>query len=281
MKRSRPQSVKHPRWQQAISGIAGILAFGLVSCLYLTQAAWTEVISARISPTRASNGTAFPFKIGERLTYEVSWQGITAGLAELTIKARTRYNGREVYHLTSRVTSAGMVGKFYTVDDRIEAFVDVQGLYPYYAFLRQREGKRKKDKDVHFDQDRHQVTYTTNGGRPRTLPVPPAVKDILSSVYYLRTKELDVGGTVPLSVFSSKRNYAVEVKVLRKEAVETFSGLLETYVVKPHVTPSKESQKQDSLIWVTADERKLPVKIKTKVRLGYIEATLIQYVEQS
>lgn len=242
----------------------------------------TSAKASSRKPSNGTNGAPFPFKVGEKMTYDIHWYGVTAGLAELTVKARTRYNGHEVYHLVSHATSAGVVGKLYTVNDRVEAFVDVQGLYPYYASLRQREGKRKKDKDVYFDQERREVTYITNRGRPRTLSVPPEVKDLLSSLYYFRTQELKVGATVPLSVFSLKRSYAVEVKVLRKETVETFSGPAETYVIQPHVSLNGQPQtREESLIWLTADERRLPVKIKTKVRLGYIEATLIGYAEQS
>lgn len=262
-----------------------VIFWGVVPWLCLTQEAWADATPIKAPGRKTSNsanGAPLPFRVGEKLTYDIRWYGVTAGLAELTVKAKTHYNGHEVYHLVSRATGAGVVGKLYTVDDRLEVFVDVQGLYPYYASLRQKEGKRKKDKEVYFDQDRREVTYITNRGRPRTLSVPPEVKELLSSLYYFRTQGLKVGSTVPLNVFSLKRSYTVEVKVLRKETIETFSGPAETYVIQPHVSLNGQPQtREESLIWLTADERRLPVKIKTKVRLGYIEATLIGYAEQS
>ena len=223
---------------------------------------------------------AFPFRVGEKLVYEISWYGVTAGKSELIIQEKALYRSREVYRLVFRTTSAGIVGKFYKVSDRLESFIDVQGLFPYYALLRQRQSRHDKDKDVYFDQENHQVSYVTNGGRPRVLPTPPEVLDILSCLYYFRIQDLKVGVSIPLNVFSLKRNYSVEVKVLRKERMKVFSTERDVYLIKPYITftdaPSREGYGQ---VWLTADEKKLPVKIRTQIRLGHIDAVLIDYEE--
>lgn len=244
----------------------------------ISEAKGEETANHKGLPSK--NSSSFPFGIGEKLVYEISWFGITAGKSELTVKEKTFYQSRVVYRLVSQTTGGGAMGKLYPVDDRLESFIDARGLFPYYALLRQREGKRKKDKDVYFDQENQQITYVTNGGRPRVLSAPPQVLDILSSLYYFRTQDLKVGKSIPLRVFSLKHNFEVAVKVLSKEIMEVLSVKREVFLVKPHITMNgapSPYRKGEVLLWLTADEKKLPVKIRAQVRLGHIEAVLIAY----
>lgn len=223
-------------------------------------------------------GNPYPFEKGEELTYNISWYGILAGIGKLKVGDKTLYKGKEVYRLVSQGVSAGVMGKFYRVDDRLEVLIDPDGLYPYYAFLYQQEGKRSKTTEVFFHQEKNKITYITNNGRPREFTAPPEVLDLLSSLYFYRSQELTPTNTIQMKVFNRKKIFSAQTKILGKEILETPLGKLPTLLVKPTVSLNGTSYKTGEVaMWMTADERRIPVKIKIKVPIGHIVATLVEY----
>jgi hypothetical protein len=222
--------------------------------------------------------SSFPFKVGEELTYKITWYGILAGIGKIKLENETLYQGKEVYRLVSQGVSAGVIGKFYKVDDRLEVFVDPAGLYPYYAFFYQQEGRRRKTTEVIFNQKENKITYITNNGRPREFTAPPKVLDILSSLYFYRAQDLQENQSVSMKVFNSKKIFMAQAKIIAKEKLQTPWGKVDTYMVKPTVSLNGVNYKKgEAVMWVTADERKIPVKIKIKVAIGHITATLTEY----
>ena len=62
---------------------------------------------------------------GEILTYDISWSNIvTAGTAIMEIKEGTLPDGKQVLRLIVTTHSAGLVDKFYRVNDRLESVFD-------------------------------------------------------------------------------------------------------------------------------------------------------------
>jgi hypothetical protein len=165
---------------------------------------------------------------------------------------------------------------FYHVQDLGESYVDVRELYPWYFHLDQREGHRVVRRTVTFDQQRGLAVYTKNQGPPQEVAVPPKVQDSLSSFYRLRTLPLQVGEQIGMKTFSDGRTYDVEIQVLRRERVEAYWGPVDAFVVRPFLRFQEIlRQTGDVLIWLTDDERRLPVRMRTQIKVGTIEATLI------
>jgi hypothetical protein len=130
---------------------------------------------------------------------------------------------------------------------------------------------------VTFDPQRRVAIYTKNQQAPREIEVPPMVQDSLSSLYVLRTLPLQVGHTAHLHTFANGRIYDVEIQVLRREQVVAYWGAVDTLVVRP-LLRFQEILRQtgEVLIWLTDDARRLPVRMKTAIKVGSIEATLIE-----
>jgi len=230
-----------------------------------------------VSAEKEAPAQPLPIKAGEELTYKITWYGILAGIGKLKVEDDILYQGRRVYRLISQGVSAGVIGKFYKVDDRLEVFVDQEGLYPYYAFFYQREGGRRKTTEVIFQQEENKITYITNNGRPRIFKAPPRVLDILSSLYYYRWQSLS-GDHVTMKVFNSKRIFSAQARIVGRERLKTPLGKVDTYLVKPVVELNgRPFKKGDATMWITVDQRRIPVKIKIKVAIGHIVATLIDY----
>ena len=225
-----------------------------------------------VMPRRAS---AFP--IPERLEFEISYTGIPAGRAvqEVTLE------GNEV-HIVSTAKSADWLKLFFPVNDRIESVL-ISGAPPLYIgvprLYRERihEGWTHFQKDAVFDRQKLEVhtkdllkhTETTKGITKRTY-------DTLSSFFYFRSVPLQVGASYYIDIFDCKKLWNTEVQVLRREVIETPLGRFRTVVIKPLLSSEGIfARTGDMFIWLTDDDRRIPVLMKSKVKVGSITATLV------
>ncbi len=220
---------------------------------------------------------AVSFSVPERLNYDLTWTGIKAGEASLEITAEG--TGLKI---TSTARSARWLSLFYTVDDRVESRLlrnqSSNGVgQPANYKLKLREGRHRKNKEIIFDNHDSKVTYVDYLDKERKeFKVPPLTFDTISSFYYLRTLPLEVGKSVYVTIFDSKKVWNVEVQVLRKERIEVPAGVFDTIVVKPLMkSEGIFFRKGEIYIWLTDDRKRIPVMLKTKVKVGSIDASLV------
>jgi len=87
---------------------------------------------------------------------------------------------------------------------------------------------------------------------------------------------LKVGNTYNIDIFDCKTLWNTEVKVLRREEIETQLGKFKTVVIQPILkSEGIFARSGDMYIWLTDDERRIPVLMKSKVKIGSIAATLV------
>jgi hypothetical protein len=224
----------------------------------------------------AEKSPILPFTEGEDLIYEISWFGIPAGTGRLHVKEKIVKDGREVFHIAYSALSSELFSHFYKVDDTAETFMDAAGLFPWSFKLKVREGRTKRDVETLFDQIGHKAAFKKDKDKPVEVSIPPAVQDAFSSLYYLRTKNLIVGEKIVIDVFEDKKNWQVEVNVLKKERIKIYSGEVDTILVKPLLKYEGIFQRKgDVYIWLTDDDRKIPVQVRTKVIIGSVYAKII------
>ncbi|HEU0264670.1 MAG TPA: DUF3108 domain-containing protein, partial [Geobacterales bacterium] len=108
------------------------------------------------------------------------------------------------------------------------------------------------------------------------IPIPPNIFDAYSCFYHVRSLTLEPDKSLFLTIFDGKEVHRVEVRVLRRETVKTALGNFRTIVVQPLLTSEGIFDGKGSVdIWLTDDERHLPVKMKTKVAVGSVTAALV------
>ena len=222
-----------------------------------------------------SSVSAFP--LPERLEFEISYSGIPAGRAvqEATMQ------GDEM-HIVSTARSAPWLKLFFPVDDRIESIL-TEVAQPHFIGIprlyreRIHEGWTRFHKEADFDRQRLEVTTRDFLKKSETTQkVSPKTYDTLSSFYYFRTISLQVGTSYFIDIFDCKKLWNTEVKVLRREEIETPLGRFKTVVIKPILkSEGIFARTGDMYIWLTDDERRIPVLMKSKVRIGSITATLV------
>jgi len=67
--------------------------------------------------------------------------------------------------------------------------------------------------------------------------------------------------------------------VVRRERLKLSSGTYDTYLLEPELKDIggvfKKSKDAKLQVWITADERKIPVKVKSKVAFGSFVGELV------
>ncbi len=220
--------------------------------------------------------SAWGFRIPEKLVYDLTWAGIKTGTATLEIN-----HDNQNTRIVSTARSADWVSVFYTVEDRIEA--ELSAPRPLEALgtprnyrVRIREGRHRRNKEVVFDGPNHRAYFTDHlSGEKKDVEIRDKTLDPLSSFYYVRTLKPEVGKSVYVEVLDNKKLWNVEVKVVRKERISTRLGNFDTIVIKPLLKSEGIFNKRgDMYIWLTDDDKHVPVKLQTKVAVGRVTATL-------
>ena len=219
---------------------------------------------------------AYSFNIPEKFEYDLTWTGIKAGTSTLEIT-----NAGNGIKIISTSKSVKWVSVFYDVDDRVESTLvknpDILFVgQPVKYRIKLQEGKHRRDKEFIFNHTTGKAVYIDYlANEKQEFAVPFFVFDPLSSFYYIRTLKLEVGHSVYVTVFDSKKTRNVEVQVLRKEKVALPTGTVDTIVIKPLMKSEGIFYKKGNIhIWLTDDEKRIPVKLQTKVAVGSVTATL-------
>ncbi len=216
------------------------------------------------------------FSVGERLTFDVKYGFVTAGVAVMEIPSIKKIAKRDVYHVRFNVNSVESFDPFFKVRDRYETYLDVKGLFPWRFEQHIREGSFSRDFSAFFDQ-RKNSAKTSKG----TYEIPDYVNDIVSAFYLARTfdfESLKVGESFHLENFFKDKVYPLDVVYRGKEKVKVDAGTFNCIMIEPLVVEGGLFKNEGNIIvWLTDDEVKMPVKVKSKILIGSIDAELTSY----
>jgi len=220
---------------------------------------------------------ASALSIPEKLTYDLTWTGIKAGTATQEIID----DGNSI-RVISIVRSADWISVFFPVEDRVESALAKAepphlGL-PHHFRMKVREGSHRRDREIIFDQKNLKAEYIDHiGGEKATLNILQNTYDSYSSFFYVRTLKLEVGKSVYVNILDNRRMWNVEVQVLKREKLDTILGEINTIKVRPLIKSEGIFDRKGAIdIWLTDDDKRIPVKMKTKVAVGSITATLVK-----
>jgi hypothetical protein len=216
------------------------------------------------------------FGTGERLVFDVNFGFVTAGEAVLAVNGMDSIAGRRCFRVEFTVNSLPSFSWIFRVEDHYLTFVDEQTIAPWKFEQHIREGNFHKDFVAEFDQ-RKKVARAEG----KDYPTPQYVHDILSAFYFVRTVDFsgkNAGDMITMSNFYSDTTYDLAVKVLGRQELEIEAGTFRTIVVEPLVKEGGLFKSEGRIvIWLTDDERKMPVRVNTKVIIGSIDTELRSY----
>jgi hypothetical protein len=263
----------------------------------------SSVVLAKDTPkerTQPRPAPAMPFVPSEELVYEGEFtkmllRGIN--IAELRFKAtrpspsNVTVEGQEAAAtplvLTTDVTSKGFFPKLFGMSFKFhaESQVEPNDFYALRTIRKEEQGKRVRTSEAVFDQEARKVEFTERDpnntqAEPRviTAVLEGPTQDIVSAIYFLRTQPLTPGQTFNIAVSDSGRVFQVPATVVaEKKKMKSVLGKVEVVRVDVEMfgpgRPVEEGKGKMS-IWVTSDERHVPVKARLSHDIGTLDITL-------
>jgi len=244
------------------------------ACLCAILAAfllWTPAITHAADPAAA----CMPH-VGERMEFAVGWEFITAGTAVMQVSAPQN----NAYRIRTLARSNAFFDIFKKVRDEIiaEGVCNNGRMQSTLFELKQLEVKYRANKKTEFIWPQAKVQYTQNN-RTDTYDVKHGELDVMDAFFAVRSMLLIKGKVLKIPVFDSRKNYEIEVRVLRKEHLRApWHELVECLVIEPKLkTAGIFSSKGKMKVWLTNDARHIPLKMVAKIRFGHIVARLTDY----
>ena len=220
----------------------------------------------------------FPFSPGEKLTFQARWGPIPAAVGVLEVLPIETVNGIKSRHFTLTIKTYPYIDPFYKVRDRIDSFTDVDMTHSI-LYKKLKKGKSRKNVVVNFFWDKKKARYIKNGKTRRTISILPGSFDPLSVFYAFRLRKLKENLEMEGPVTDGKKCVIGKVKVIKREKITIASGTYDTYLVEPdlkHLGGVFEKTKNAKLhIWVTADEKQIPIMVKSEVVVGSFVGELV------
>lgn len=212
------------------------------------------------------------FSVGERLIYSVDYGFIHAGTAIMTVEKIINIQGRDCYYITSLALSSPSFSFFFKVEDRVVSYLDRKGLFSWRTEKHIREGKYRAERLYDLDQWRGVARNVIKGD---TVMIPRFVQDALSALYFSRTQTFKEGDEIQIPHFDNGKLYNMTVRVGSKEKIKVPAGTFQTILVEPLMASEGIFKHKGQMqIWLTDDQRRIPVKMTSKIIIGNIGAHL-------
>jgi hypothetical protein len=221
-----------------------------------------------------------PFGLGEQIVMHVSFGIIPAGKAKLEVVDTVRIDDQLTYHVVSTARSAKGFDWIYKVRDSIETWIDADSIYTHKFRKKLREGNYKDEKLVLFNLADSTVSWWDDGNSRDPIEVEPYIQDVFSAGFKTRTLPLVVGDTLYIRTHDVKKTYDLLVIVHARETVETLAGTFDCFKCEPIQKSGglfKKERKARLFVWVTTDDRRIPVMMTSKASFGTFTVQLESY----
>lgn len=227
--------------------------------------------TAAATPDGAAPLPELPFKVGEELNFNffLGKNEQPVGTASFRVRARARYFNRDGLLLTGAMRTIGAAQNLFQVNDQINSYVDATTLVPFRTELSLVEGRRQNRWVVSLDQNGGAALFD-DGTR---VDMPVNTHDLISVLYALRSFDLTPSKRTAVSLLVNKRPRPLYVVALSRANIQL--GGQQIPAVELALTTGEAQADQLSLrLWVSADRRRLPLRLTALTPLGPVRADL-------
>lgn len=215
------------------------------------------------------------YRTGEKLTFDIRYGLIVAGIGTMSVDKEFDYKNREVQRVFFEAKSTPSFSWIYKVQNQYISYLDKYGIYPWKYIQKTREGSYKRDIEVEFDQVRGLAFE-----KSKQYSIPPYTHDIISAFFYFRNLDLKsakAGDIIKLSNYSKGKVFPLDVIIRGWQRISVPAGTFNCVVLEPLVKAGGLFKNEGTLmVWLTNDEFKIPVKVETKVLIGSINVELVK-----
>ena len=243
---------------------------------------WTPEIEARLAADFAVIPPApgpVPFVPGETARYDVFWAGAGMNLSagEITVTV-----GAPPYTFVAKADTAPWMARFFEAHDTFTTRTNEE-LVPHVHERDQREGSRHvrrtflyrhSERVIRIGRDAAQAS----GEEGIALPLVESARDAISAVFYVRTLPLANGDTYRIPVNEAGRGIVVDLRVTGRETITIQGREAAAIRIDPQIRRRVERRQPiRAMLWLSDDERKVPLAMDVEAAFGRVRLELISY----
>lgn len=240
----------------------------------------------------AARPPRFPFPVGERLVYEVTWFGVPAGRAEIEIARFVALGDARYAHVVARAASNAVFSWVYPVRDRSEAWIDLERFVTVRTRATQERPGKHYDESVWYDWATHYLHVRLDKlhkgqRRELTLDFGPHAHDTSDAFYRLRALPVAPGRSFALPTWADRKLFEVRIDVTAGTAlaVGPLGGRVETLDVRPSTFLDGGPFASGEGVVQVAGPTRVPVRLEGWIRttehaflVRGLRAALVDYV---
>ncbi len=230
------------------------------------------------------------FKNEEVLTYDVyyHWGLIwaNAGKATFTIKPAT-YKNKKVFNITGEGNTFKSYDWFYKVRDKFESWVDTATLKPLRYIRNTKEGSNQVYNDSYFNfAEKSAICFKILKNKKNsyyskrdTVKISDCTLDVMTMIYFARCidyKKYKPDDKIPISLYlDGEVNDTLYIRYRGQEKIKTELGEKKCLVFSPLlIAGTIFAGGKGMTVWVTDDDKKIPLLIKTPIVVGEIQVKI-------
>lgn len=223
-----------------------------------------------------------PWSDTERLYYDVDVMGALAGKLTLLAHPPTEALGSRQLVVRAMAASNSFFSKIRAIRGRASSTLDAESFRPVRYSEETQEGEHERTAQVRFEKAKNgkamAVDYKRNGraGKKRFPHVHDAF-DPLSAFYALRALDLAEGQSLCFDAYGIRHHWRVSGTVKGVETVKVPAGVFQAFRIEGQAQRVDDPRKTREVhVWISADERRLPLAALGVMDLGPVRAQLRQ-----
>lgn len=224
-------------------------------------------------------------KSGEKFVYAASYNmsGLMTQLAQVKMETETvKTSKNTLLHLSCEATTFSKWDSFFKIRDLYEAYVNPQTLKPSLYKRDILEGKYTKKEKYIFKNDGRTIESTMSKKNmapvKKSFNVGGSTNDVISTLYQLRNVDFSnfkPGQIKTFVVIFDEKEMTVAAKYMGKETVKAGNlGTKTCYKISIAAKTQALKGTDKNIIWLTADNAKVPALIKFSIPVGTGQLTL-------
>jgi Protein of unknown function (DUF3108) len=220
----------------------------------------------------AADKLPMAFRIGETLTYHVTWAGFpSAAMAELSVPEHRQILGWSTWHFRASAHTLSPLRAFMTIDDQIDSYADVKTFESrqYETHLRE------------MGSVENQILQPSSTAQPHwagvsVVSVLPGTLDPLGTLYALRAVNWRQTSEFRAPVYDGHDLVEVRARLeAPNEIVAVDAGNFSAARISIHVyRKGVEVTRESFSLWLASDPPRTPVLLQAEVPLGSVRVEL-------
>jgi len=214
---------------------------------------------------------------GEQITYRVSWLGLPAGTADVSVGAESPDRPGSL----PIVTNGRCDLVVYPMRNKIVSWWDPASNRSRGLEMYSDENRKRRRLKIEFDAGagKAQVFRQVEGESPREaqVDVPPGSVDVATAIFLIRTAQLADGDELSVPIFTGSKLFKGIAQVEGRGPVETPLGEKQAIRVRLRTEFSGKLSARELRVWFSDDAAHVPMRMEADFALGPVVVEWTDY----